>query len=170
MYLKDVNEGLDSKIVDGSEHQWSCWDNARFLDYESDFAHASVVFNYKTQEIYSAEVNDKEDKHKPYRWLNPEYKQDYVDEAKERGVDPDQAWDNKKYYDLDVASDWLEKAKAIFNNQIFDTRVQMEVDLDNDILLQLALGAHKQDITMNKYIEKILQQLIDKHNVNETVE
>jgi len=46
----------------------------------------------------------------------------------------------------------------------------MEVDLDNDILLQLALGAHKQDITMNKYIEQILQELIDKHNVNELVE
>lgn len=170
MHLKDINETLDSKIVGGSEYQWTCWDNARFLDYESDYAHVSVVFNCLTQEIYCAEVNDKNDVHKPYRWMNPAYKDDYINEATERGVDPDQAWDNKKWYDLEVSNDWLEKAKAIFNNLEFDDRVQIELDLDDDIILSLALGAHKRDITINKYVEHVLQQVIDKHKVNETIE
>ena len=78
MNLSKVNEAFSHKITSGSDYGWQCWDDARYLDYESDFAHVSVVYNTKTQDIYQAEVSVKreawdEDK-KPYRWLNPDYK------------------------------------------------------------------------------------------------
>ena len=91
-----------------------------------------------------------------------------MSEAKERNVDPDQAWDDVKWIDLDVGDDWLEKATAMFNGEEFDTRVQMEVDLDDDLILHLAKEAHKRDITLNKMIEVILQEMIDRHRVNGT--
>ena len=50
-----------------------------------------------------------------------------------------------------------------------DNRVDVELDLDEDVILQLALEAHKRDITLNKMVEIILQEVIDKHkqdNVN----
>lgn len=163
MHLSKVNEALNHKIVGGSEHQWNCWGNARFLDYESDYAYVSVVFNIRTQEVYVAEVNDKDNKHKPYRWLNPEYKEDYLAEAKERGVNPDVAWDETKWYDLETCEDWLEKAGAIMRGEDFDTRVEVPLDLDDETMMNLFMLAHKKDVTLNKMVEIILQEVINKH-------
>ena len=163
MYLKQVNETLEHKITGGSEYQWSCWPNARFLDYESDHAHASVVFNYETQEIYTAEVNDKDNEHKPYRWLNPAYKEAMIEEARARGVDHIQAWDNTNWYDLETAEDWCEKAGAIFKGQEFDTRIQVPLNLEKDELFKLMEMAHDRDITLNEMVEIILEEMISRH-------
>jgi hypothetical protein len=163
MHLSKVNEALDHKITGGSEFQWQCWDNARYLDFESEHAHASVVFNTETQEVYVAEINDKDDFYKPYRYMNPFYKNQYLDEAKERGVDPNQAWDDKTWYDLETQEDWLTKAGAIMRGEDFDTRVEVPLDLDDDILFELFMMAHKRDVTLNKMVEIILQEVIDKH-------
>jgi len=169
MFLKDVNEVLNHKIVGGSEYYWNCYPKSRFMDYESEYAHVSVLFSTETQVIYCAEINDKENKYKPYRWLNPEYKDAYVAEAKERGIDPNNAWDNTDWLDLELSVDWLEKAKAIFNGLNFDERIQVPVNIDNDVILELALQAHKRDITLNKMIDIVLQTAIDQHRVNGTI-
>ena len=164
MKLAQVNEAMQHMITEGSEYGWQCWDNARYLDYESDYAGVSVVYNTKTQEVYQAEVNAKDDSIiKPYRWLNPRYKEAMIAEAKERRVDPDQAWDDVKWYDLETEEDWIEKATAIFNGEEFDERIQVPLDLEDDMLMRLALEAHKRDITLNKMVEIVLQQSIDNH-------
>lgn len=163
MHLSKVNEALEHKITGGSEYGWHCWENARWLDYESDYAHASVVFNSQTQEVYSAEVNDKDDNYKPYRWLNPIYKEALLADAKERNLDPNDAWDGVKWYDLETSQDWLEKAGAIMRGEEFDTRVQVPLTLGKDELYQLMELAHKNDVTLNKMVEIILQNMIDKH-------
>jgi predicted HicB family RNase H-like nuclease len=100
---------------------------------------------------------------KPYRWTNPLFKDAYLNEAKERNIDPDQAWDDVKWVELEVAEDFLEKAQAMFNGDEWDSRIQVPLDLDNDLLLQLAMEAHKRDITLNKMVEIVLQQAIDTH-------
>jgi hypothetical protein len=175
MQLSQVNQTFDHKITSGSEYQWNCFPDARFLDYESDFAHISVLYSTSDQKIYQADASLKRDAwpndnqyDKPYRWTNPFYKDAYLSESKKRNIDPDQAWDNIKWIDLEVEDDWLEKATAMFNGEVFDTRVQMEVDLDDDLILGLAKEAHKRDITLNTMIEVILQEVIDRHRVNGT--
>lgn len=165
MHLSKVNEALEHKITGGSEFQWQCWPNARYLDYETEYAHASIVFNIDTQEVYTAEVNDKQDKHKPYRWMNPLYKQWYIDEAKEREVDPNQAWDNIKWYDLETREDWLEKARSIMRGEDFDARIQVPLNLEKEELFKLMEMAHERDVTLNKMVEIILQQMIDNHTM-----
>ena len=45
----------------------------------------------------------------------------------------------------------------------------MEIDLDDDTILMLAKAAHKKDITINKYIEEILQYSIDKYKSTGTL-
>jgi hypothetical protein len=171
MNLKEVNETLDHKITMGSEYQWHCYGpDARFLDYESDYAHASVIYSTKTQEIFQAEISTKTevwDDKKPYRWLNPAHKDTYLAEAKERGIDPNNAWDTTEWIDLELPEDFLEKAKAIFNGDEYDTRIQVPIDLEDDLLLQLAMEAHKRDITLNNMIEIILQGVIDNHSLKE---
>lgn len=171
MKLNDVNQALGSRIVGGSDYGWSCYGpNARYLDFESDFAHASVVFNTTNQTIYEATLDAKEDGDDnlpgPYRWLNPETKDTFLAESRARGIDVSTAWDNTNWIDLEVAEDWLEKAKAIFDNQPFDRRIEVPLDVEDDVILQLALEAHKRDITLNKMVEILLQNAIDAH-VNE---
>jgi predicted HicB family RNase H-like nuclease len=51
----------------------------------------------------------------------------------------------------------------MFNGDEWDSRIQVPLDLDNDLLLQLAMEAHKRDITLNKMVEIVLQQAIDTH-------
>ena len=170
MHLADVNEKLNHRIVSGSEYTWNCYTNARFLEYESDYAHVSVVFNHTNQEVYEIEVSVKreawDEDMRPYRWLNPDTKDFMIDEAKKKKVKWKNAWDDVKWIDLDLEQDFFEKAIAIFNGKEFDKRVQMEVDLDDETILKLAIEAHKRDITINKYIEEVLQQFIDKEKLS----
>ena len=44
-----------------------------------------------------------------------------------------------------------------------DNRAEVELDLEDNELFDLMLLAHKQDITLNKLVEKILQEYIDNH-------
>jgi hypothetical protein len=176
MHLSEINKITDHKIVGGSEYQWNCFPDARFLDYESGYAHVSVLYSTTDQIVYQADASIKSDVwpnderyDKPYRWTNPAFKDDYLNEAKERNIDPNQAWDDVKWIEVETKEDFLEKAKAMFAGDYWDTRIQMPIDLDNDTILQLAMEAHKRDITLNKMIEIILQEVIDKHKVNETL-
>ena len=50
-----------------------------------------------------------------------------------------------------------------------DDRVEIELDLNEHEIYLLAMEAHKRDITLNKMIENILQDVIDKHKVNGTL-
>ena len=173
MKLNEVNEVLDHKITGGAEYNWNCYPDSRYLDYESDFAHVSVIYSTVDQKIYQAEVSVKteawdEDK-KPYRWLNPDYVDALYKESTNRNLDTDVAWDDIKWIDLEMKEDFLDKAKALFKGQECDTRVQFPVDLDDDVILKLSMEAHKRDITLNKMIEIILQEVIDRHRVNETL-
>ena len=172
MYLSKVNETLDHKITGGSDYHWNCFPDARYLDYESDFAHVSVLYSTVDQTVYQAEVSLKEylENDKPYRWLNPLYRDEMFAEAEKRKVDHTQAWDEVKWIDLEVEEDWLEKTKAIFNGLEFDNRIQVELDLKDDEILKFALEAHKRDITLNKLVEIVLQEAIDSYKVNETLE
>ena len=173
MKLNQINEAMNHQITGGSEYQWQCFPDARFLDYESEYAHVSILYSTADQTVYQADVSVKsdawEEDKSPYRWTNSVFKDVYLNEAKERGVDPDQAWDDVKWVDLDVESDFLEKAKAMFNGEEFDTRVQVEVDLDDATILKLSMEAHKRDITLNKMVEIVLQEAINHHRVNGTL-
>lgn len=165
MKLNQTNFAFDHKITGGSEYTWTCWDDARYLDYESEYAHVSVVYSTITQTVYQAEVSVKVDAWqkdiRPYRWLNPLSKDAYIAEATKRGIDPNQAWDNISWTDLEVEEDFLEKATAIFNgNADFDTRIQVPLDLEDDLILKLAMEAHKRDITLNKMVEIMLLEVI----------
>lgn len=162
MKLSEVNQALDHRITGGSDYQWNCFgSDARFLDYESEYAHVSIVFDSAIGCIYVAEVNPENDTTIAYRWINPAYKNEYLAEHVSRKIDPDIAWDDIKYTNLEVEEDWLEKARAIFLGESFDNRIQVPLNLDDDLLLQLAMEAHKRDITLNQMVCVILQEVID---------
>lgn len=165
MKLSEVNQALDHKIVGGSEYQWSAWgNNARFLDYESDFAYAGIVFDSVTGTVYQADITFKQEMwsedHPPYRWLNPDFKDEYISESEQRGIDHTRAWDDVQWIDLERAEDWLDKAADIFVGADWDTRIQVEVAFTDEELFNYMKIAHQRDITFNQLIEDTLRLAI----------
>ncbi|NBO23205.1 hypothetical protein EBU94_07710, partial [bacterium] len=81
-------EIFDYKISEGSRYCWNCYGpNARFLDFDNDFACASVIFDAEDQTIFQAEVWIKDSEDSPYRYIHPNYTESHKKEAVERGVD-----------------------------------------------------------------------------------
>ena len=169
MNLEQVNNLFQHRITDGSEYLWHCYgDNVRSIDYTSTYACGYVVFDTDTQTVYEVSVSpvvgswDVEPK--PYRYINPEHQEAYKQEATNRGIDPNVAWDDIKWVDLETEEDFIEKATAMFKGEKFDTRIQVPLDLDNDTMLKLAMEAHKRDITLNQMVEELLLQVIYPEN------
>ena len=163
MNLKEINEALGHQITGGSEYMWNCWPDARYLDYECEYATASVVFNRKDQVIYEATVEIKNDE-RPYRWINPQFRQDMLDEADRRNIKSDEAWDDVKWIDLETEEDFIEKSTAIFAGEDFDRRIRLPLDLEEAEMMQLFMLAHEQDVTLNQCVEGILRTVIEQNN------
>ena len=150
------------RITGGSEFQWQCYGSQAYV-IDSDGANHSfsVVFDRHNQTVYEVTVCDYNNR-RAYRMINPDFKFGHDDEAAGRDVPANQAWDNVRYVDLDVADDFIQKSLAIRDGKPYDTRVQLDLDLDDDLLFGLMKLAHQQDITLNQMIEKILREAVAK--------
>ena len=95
--------------------------------------------------------------------MNPEFKQAYLDEAKTRNCDPDQAWDDVKWNDTDAEDDILEKVNAIMEGREFDSRTTIAIDFTDEELLTYMKLAHELDITFNSFVEMALVEAIKKY-------
>jgi hypothetical protein len=174
--LADVNEALNHQITEGSEYQWQCYGpNARFLDYTIGGLDvtAGVIYDTQTQEVYEATLcNGPADL--AYRWTNPKFIKAHRKEAKKRGVDADQAWDDVDYIDVSV-DEWIQAALDLVSESPVEeehldlrktTDTTVEINLDDSELLQLCMMAHEQDITLNALVNNILREYIDEHGTN----
>ena len=162
--LKDFMETVDYKITEGSDYCWNCYGpNAYRLDswnQEQDGHTVSIVFDTRTQEVYEASAYDYQ-RNRAYRLINPDYVQAHKDEAGDRNVDVDQAWDDVNYTDLEVDGDFLEKARAIVAEEDYDTRVQVPVEFTDEELFRYMKLAHERDMTFNQLVEEALRHAIE---------
>ena len=167
MQLKDFMETVNYRVTEGSEFVWDCFGpNAYRLDSWSGAFNnttegytVSVTFDTQTQVVYQMEAWDYENS-RAYRWTPPEWKLSHDKEAKKRGFDPDDAWDEVKFVNLDVEADFLEKARAIVAGEPYDTRVKIELDLDDSEIYGLMKIAHERDITFNRLVEEVLEEAV----------
>jgi hypothetical protein len=162
--LKEWMELVDYKITEGSDYGWSCYGNNPYcLDSwngDQDGYSFGIVFDTKTQVVYEVSVCDYQ-RQRAYRMINPDYQQAHDDESKQRGVELNTAWDEVDYIDLDVDDDFFQKGLAIRADEDYDTRVEMQVDLPDDVILKAAMAAHELDITLNEYIGRALAEFVD---------
>jgi len=160
--IQNFMECIEYKITDGSEYQWNCYGpNARIMDYwnnkHSDGGVSmSLIFDSQTQIVYQMEVWDYTN-NREYRWINPDYKDSIQLEAKNRGINLCESIEFRKFIDLDVEADILEKATAIYSGKEYDTRVMVELDLDDETKIALMTMAHETDMTLNNFVEHILR-------------
>jgi hypothetical protein len=162
--IQEFLEIINYRITGGSNYGWQCFGaNARWLDCEVEGQYsANIVFDAATQEVYTAEISDYRND-RCYRLINPDYVDAHNSEAKERGVDIKQAWDEVKWVDLETDDDWIQKSVAIVAGNDYDTRVSIPIDLSDETVYELMKLAHEQDITFNQLIETVLSDAIDKY-------
>ena len=155
--LKQFMETVNYRISEGSD--WNGFaPGAYSLDSwngNQDGHSLCIIFNTKDQTVYSVQACDYK-RNRAYRFTHPDHRKDLDREA----------WDDVDWCDLDVEEDWLEKAQAIVAGEDYDTRVSIPLDLGEDELFRLMSMAHEQDITLNRLVEQIIQQVVDKHRAS----
>ena len=164
--VKDFMELVDYRITEGGTYCWNCYGpNAYSLDFwnqDQDGFTVCIVFDTKNQTVYQAEAFDYS-RERAYRLINPDYKKAHDEEAKQRNVDGDQAWDEVQFVDLETEEDFLSKARAIINGEDYDTRVSIPVDFTDEELLKYMTMAHERDMTFNQFVEEALRHAIEEY-------
>jgi hypothetical protein len=162
--FKDWLAAVDYRITETSDYGWSCYgEHAQVFTYW-DNSHTGVstdiIYDLKTEVVYEVTAHDFA-MSKSYRMINPTYRKKYLAEVKERDQD-DWAYDDVAYVDLETDEDLKDKLTKILNYEIYDTRVEVPLDLNRDQIYVMMEEAHKQDMTLNQYVEHLLRQAIDK--------
>jgi hypothetical protein len=166
--MKEWMELVDYKITEGSDYGWSCYGpNAYTLDSwngvhgEGGYSF-SIVFSTKTQKVYEVSICDYTND-RAYRMIAENKQEKHRTEALARNVNLNEAWDDVDYVELDVVDDFIQKALAIRAGEVYDTRVQVEVDFSDEDLLQYMKIAHERDITFNELVEEALRHAIGEY-------
>ena len=162
-------ELVDYRITEGSEYCWNCYgSNAYNLSYwnqDHDGHSFCITFDTRTHEVYEVQACDyKHDR--AYRLINPDYKDEYNNESVDREINPNEAWDNVDYVDLEVDDDFIQKSLSILSGEDYDTRVSVPVDFSDDELLKYMKMAHDRDMTFNEFVEEALRSMIDEYKLN----
>ena len=158
--LKQWMELVDYRITEGSDYHLNgenLFSLTSWNGRQQDGGYSmEIVFDQKTQAVYFVEACDYSND-RAYRLINPDIKDVEHDKT---------AWDDTEWIDLDVADDFVEKATAIIAGRDYDTRVQIQLDIPNDLLFKLMTMAHEADMTLNEFIVKILQEAMDQRKLD----
>lgn len=167
--LKEWMEVADYKITEGDQYCWQSYGpNAYMLSSWSgkhDGYSFCVYFDTKTQLVYEVQAHDYKNE-RAYRMINPDFAEAHDQEALEREVDGNQAWDDVSYIDLEEDDDFIQKCLAIKNGEDYDTRISVPLDLGDDELFELMKMAHERDLTLNEFVEDILREAIERYDAD----
>ena len=161
--IKEWMELTDYRITEGTDYQWQSYGPNAYImtswNGEQDGYSFSIYFDTKTQVVYEVQAHDYKNE-RAYRIINPDFAEANANEADERDIDNNIAWDDLAYVDLEVDDDFIQKCLAIKAGEDYDTRVSVPLDLPDDVLFDLMKLAHSQDITLNELVEGILEDAI----------
>ena len=164
--MKEWMELVDYKITEGDSYGWSCFGPNSYQLSSWNGVHGkggysfNIVFSTKSHKVYCVEVCDYTND-RAYRMINEDFQKKHRKEAKRRDVNLDEAWDDVNYTDLEVDDDFIQKALAIKAGKDYENTVSVPLDLPDDLLLEAAMNAHRQGITLNEYINNALHELVD---------
>jgi len=160
--MKEWMELVDYKITEGDDYGWASFGQYSYQMDSWNGVHGvggysfSIVFSTKSQKVYEVQVHDYTND-RAYRMINPKFQTKHRNEAIKRGINPNEAWDEVDYIDLDVLDDFIQKCLAIKAGEKYDTRVMMPVDFSDEDLLKYMKMAHERDMTFNEFVEEALR-------------
>ena len=162
--MKEWMELVEYRITEGSDYGWQCYgSNVYMIDSwngEQDGHSFSIIFDTKDQTVYEVQAHDYVH-NRAYRMINEDFQKKNRKEAKRRDVSKDEAWDDVDYVDLVVDDDFIQKCLAIRAGEDYENTVSVPIDLPDDLLLEAAMNAHRQNITLNEYINNALREMME---------
>jgi hypothetical protein len=164
MKLKTAIEAVNYRFTSGDRFLWNCYgESAVYLNTTNveDKSIGSIVFESTTADVLEITV-EVPGEDLCYRWINPDVYQYYLLESASRNVNPNQAWDDVDYTDLETEEDIIEKLTAIANCEEFDRTVIVPLHLTEQEELSLHRMAHEANVTTNEYVNRILRAAVDK--------
>lgn len=166
--LKEFLEATNYNITGGSDYGWQCFGpNARYLDCDIEHKFSTnCIFDSVTKTVYTIEAWDY-DNNREYRWINPEYREVLKAECEERECLFEESSDGRKFIDLEVDEDILEKITAMHRGEDYDTRVKVPVDFSDEELLKYMKLAHEMDMTFNQFVELALREAMLREGILE---
>jgi hypothetical protein len=166
--MKEWMELVDYKITEGSDYGWSCYGPNAYSLSSWNGVHGKggysfdIVFSTRTQKVYEVSVCDYTND-RAYRMIAENKREKHSKEAKARDVNLNEAWDDVDYTDLEVDDDFIQKCLAIRAGEDYSTEVSIPLDLPDDVLLEAAMNAHRQNITLNEYINNALREMLEEY-------
>jgi hypothetical protein len=147
--LKEWMELVDYKITEGSDYYS---DNKILYSLDSwngdqNGYSMCVIFDTATQTVFAVEAHDYKN-NRAYRRAIPEFEGDA------------EAWDGVNFVDLESDDDFIQKALAIKNDEVYDTRVVIPLDLPESELLTLMTMAHERDMTFNDFVAEVIEKFV----------
>jgi len=147
----DDGSSLDGgKILIGDQYLTILTSEATKYGTYKTYSSSSIIFDPKTFKVYGVEVCDYE-RENAYRILE--------------GLEMDElAWDGVNFVDLETDEDFIEKMSAIVNQEDYDDRVVVPLNLEEEELCFLMKQAHNHGMTLNEYVEHLLVVLMENTN------
>lgn len=174
MNLSDVITAAGSRISNASEYLWQCFgNNAYSIDFRDTDGEECTSCTYDKEHQFVFEITvSVPGQDQCFRWINPEYREAYVNECKQRNINPSIAWDDLRYTEISDESLMLEYVKDVGETYYDDLPISEESDIDEkgrvsvplemteEETFRLMTLAHEADLTLNEYVEKILEKEI----------
>ena len=161
---------IQMKITGGEEFQWDCYgkspriimsekqaDPEKNLEHNYEYSIECIFepFDPEVREIivWDFKLNN------VYRWVSPSFREARKKEVVRRNLGNYDvyAFDDVPYTDVENEDDILEKARAIVNEEEYDERVAVDLDIPDDILFKLMKRAHDADMTFNDYLNRLME-------------
>lgn len=121
-----------------------------YWDGNQDGKSMDIIFSPTTQEVFAVHVHDFKNK-RAYRRQIVGFNNDK------------EAWYGVNYADLESDDDLLGKMQAIYNDEDYDDRIAIPLDLPDDVLLILMKDAHAKDMTFNQYITELIKEKLKQY-------
>lgn len=166
-HLHDVLEAACYQILHGDKYLWNSYgENCQSVDFSTEFAFASVIYDLETLEAREITVSDTLERNQNYRWRHPDFIQFNEAEYKRRGYASLAASEAARWTDTDVFIDILEK----MNGMLFNTKFEIDPMIYCNMTWTEQMKARKlaadQGLTFEAWFVKELERIIKEDNVD----
>lgn len=120
--INDILHIMNYEVVEGSPFLWSCYGKTARIMYfgrgepaEDDNWTVSVIFDSvpKKGTIYEVIIDQNA---KVYRWINPKFLKKYLAECAERNIQPNCAYDDVNFIEIDNIANLEKFLKMLYKN------------------------------------------------------
>ena len=115
MFFINLSKAAGNRIISNYDSDYGCFGAHSILVEFQDttgIAYASAVYNSESTEVYLVNV-EVPGQPQAFKWINEEHKDAYYSECKNKGVDPNLAWDSVSFTMIDQEGQILEYVKDI---------------------------------------------------------